>query len=181
MLVMWHTSYFSYWTEHGPKMSLPPCFKWTFLFCRYGGFSLGGSATQTLSRVQHVEDSIMAIRTRYSISQVQKSSKPSEKHLPVLLYVQFYLKYITELHFMSCMHIHFVLLSFYGMSFKQSTCFLSFYSCMCLYAFIWNTHGVFISLLGLLHRDLSTYFVLLCATLDGCKQINLVFWWFAVE
>uniref|UniRef100_A0A673CA16 Zgc:172302 n=1 Tax=Sphaeramia orbicularis TaxID=375764 RepID=A0A673CA16_9TELE len=35
---------------------------------RYGGFSLGGSATQTLSQVQHVEDSIMAIRTRYSNS-----------------------------------------------------------------------------------------------------------------
>uniref|UniRef100_A0A673C6M0 Zgc:172302 n=1 Tax=Sphaeramia orbicularis TaxID=375764 RepID=A0A673C6M0_9TELE len=48
---------------------------------RYGGFSLGGSATQTLSQVQHVEDSIMAIRTRYSVSQVQKSSKPSGKHL----------------------------------------------------------------------------------------------------
>uniref|UniRef100_A0A673C5R9 Zgc:172302 n=1 Tax=Sphaeramia orbicularis TaxID=375764 RepID=A0A673C5R9_9TELE len=42
--------------------------KWVNEF-RYGGFSLGGSATQTLSQVQHVEDSIMAIRTRYSVSQ----------------------------------------------------------------------------------------------------------------
>uniref|UniRef100_A0A4W6D9N4 ATP-binding cassette, sub-family A (ABC1), member 7 n=1 Tax=Lates calcarifer TaxID=8187 RepID=A0A4W6D9N4_LATCA len=35
---------------------------------RYGGFSLGGSATQTLSRDHHVQDSIMAIRTRYRIT-----------------------------------------------------------------------------------------------------------------
>uniref|UniRef100_A0A671VNR0 P-type phospholipid transporter n=1 Tax=Sparus aurata TaxID=8175 RepID=A0A671VNR0_SPAAU len=32
---------------------------------RYGGFSLGGSSTETLSQVHHVQDSIMAIRTRY--------------------------------------------------------------------------------------------------------------------
>uniref|UniRef100_A0A4W6D9K3 P-type phospholipid transporter n=1 Tax=Lates calcarifer TaxID=8187 RepID=A0A4W6D9K3_LATCA len=38
--------------------------KWVNEF-RYGGFSLGGSATQTLSRDHHVQDSIMAIRTRY--------------------------------------------------------------------------------------------------------------------
>uniref|UniRef100_A0A4W6D9J8 P-type phospholipid transporter n=1 Tax=Lates calcarifer TaxID=8187 RepID=A0A4W6D9J8_LATCA len=38
----------------------------------YGGFSLGGSATQTLSRDHHVQDSIMAIRTRYRVPQVQR-------------------------------------------------------------------------------------------------------------
>uniref|UniRef100_A0A8D3BI61 P-type phospholipid transporter n=1 Tax=Scophthalmus maximus TaxID=52904 RepID=A0A8D3BI61_SCOMX len=32
---------------------------------RYGGFSLGGRATQTLPQAQRVQDSIMAIRTRY--------------------------------------------------------------------------------------------------------------------
>ncbi|XP_056234951.1 phospholipid-transporting ATPase ABCA1 isoform X2 [Seriola aureovittata] len=42
--------------------------KWVNEF-RYGGFSLGGSATQTLSQVHHVEDSIMAIRTRYRVPQ----------------------------------------------------------------------------------------------------------------
>uniref|UniRef100_A0A8C2XJ97 P-type phospholipid transporter n=1 Tax=Cyclopterus lumpus TaxID=8103 RepID=A0A8C2XJ97_CYCLU len=36
---------------------------------RYGGFSLGGSATQTLSQVHHVQDSIVAIRTRYQVQQ----------------------------------------------------------------------------------------------------------------
>uniref|UniRef100_A0A4W6D8R2 P-type phospholipid transporter n=1 Tax=Lates calcarifer TaxID=8187 RepID=A0A4W6D8R2_LATCA len=42
--------------------------KWVNEF-RYGGFSLGGSATQTLSRDHHVQDSIMAIRTRYRVPQ----------------------------------------------------------------------------------------------------------------
>ncbi|XP_033477816.2 ATP-binding cassette, sub-family A (ABC1), member 7 isoform X1 [Epinephelus lanceolatus] len=42
--------------------------KWVNEF-RYGGFSLGGSATQTLSQVHHVEDSIAAIRTRYQVAQ----------------------------------------------------------------------------------------------------------------
>ncbi|XP_062279433.1 phospholipid-transporting ATPase ABCA1 [Scomber scombrus] len=42
--------------------------KWVNEF-RYGGFSLGGSATQTLSQVHHVEDSILAIRTRYQVPQ----------------------------------------------------------------------------------------------------------------
>lgn len=42
--------------------------KWVNEF-RYGGFSLGGSATQTLSQVHHVQDSIMAIRTRYQVPQ----------------------------------------------------------------------------------------------------------------
>ncbi|KAL7396790.1 hypothetical protein ABVT39_011869 [Epinephelus coioides] len=42
--------------------------KWVNEF-RYGGFSLGGSATQTLSQVHHVEDSIAAIRTRYRVAQ----------------------------------------------------------------------------------------------------------------
>uniref|UniRef100_A0A671VMG5 P-type phospholipid transporter n=1 Tax=Sparus aurata TaxID=8175 RepID=A0A671VMG5_SPAAU len=37
---------------------------------RYGGFSLGGSSTETLSQVHHVQDSIMAIRTRYRVPQV---------------------------------------------------------------------------------------------------------------
>ncbi|KAI3368623.1 hypothetical protein L3Q82_025633 [Scortum barcoo] len=36
---------------------------------RYGGFSLGGSATQTLSQVHNVGDSVMAIRTRYRVPQ----------------------------------------------------------------------------------------------------------------
>uniref|UniRef100_A0A8D3BI63 P-type phospholipid transporter n=1 Tax=Scophthalmus maximus TaxID=52904 RepID=A0A8D3BI63_SCOMX len=38
--------------------------KWVNEF-RYGGFSLGGRATQTLPQAQRVQDSIMAIRTRY--------------------------------------------------------------------------------------------------------------------
>ncbi|GLD49893.1 ATP-binding cassette sub-family A member 1-like protein [Lates japonicus] len=42
--------------------------KWVNEF-RYGGFSLGGSATQTLSRDHHIQDSIMAIRTRYRVPQ----------------------------------------------------------------------------------------------------------------
>uniref|UniRef100_A0A8D0CQN9 P-type phospholipid transporter n=1 Tax=Sander lucioperca TaxID=283035 RepID=A0A8D0CQN9_SANLU len=39
----------------------------TILCGRYGGFSLGGSATQTLSQVHLVQDSIIAIRTRYRV------------------------------------------------------------------------------------------------------------------
>ncbi|XP_051232460.1 phospholipid-transporting ATPase ABCA1 isoform X2 [Dicentrarchus labrax] len=42
--------------------------KWVNEF-RYGGFSLGGRATQTLSQADHVHDSIFAIRTRYRIPQ----------------------------------------------------------------------------------------------------------------
>ncbi|KAM7409632.1 hypothetical protein PAMA_001224 [Pampus argenteus] len=42
--------------------------KWVNEF-RYGGFSLGGSATQTLSQAHHVQDSIVAIRTRYQVPQ----------------------------------------------------------------------------------------------------------------
>ncbi|XP_070764458.1 phospholipid-transporting ATPase ABCA1 [Enoplosus armatus] len=42
--------------------------KWVNEF-RYGGFSLGGSAAQTLSQVHHVQDSVVAIRTRYRIPQ----------------------------------------------------------------------------------------------------------------
>ncbi|XP_076009720.1 phospholipid-transporting ATPase ABCA1 [Genypterus blacodes] len=42
--------------------------KWVNEF-RYGGVSLGGSATQTLSQVQHVQDSVMSIRTHYQVPQ----------------------------------------------------------------------------------------------------------------
>ncbi|XP_038571463.1 phospholipid-transporting ATPase ABCA1 isoform X1 [Micropterus salmoides] len=42
--------------------------KWVNEF-RYGGFSLGGRATQTLSQVHHVQDSVVAIRTRYRVPQ----------------------------------------------------------------------------------------------------------------
>uniref|UniRef100_A0A667XKN2 ATP binding cassette subfamily A member 7 n=1 Tax=Myripristis murdjan TaxID=586833 RepID=A0A667XKN2_9TELE len=35
---------------------------------RYGGFSLGGSSTQTVTQMHHVQDSITAIRTRYQNS-----------------------------------------------------------------------------------------------------------------
>ncbi|KAF3835266.1 hypothetical protein F7725_027824 [Dissostichus mawsoni] len=42
--------------------------KWVNEF-RYGGFSLGGSSTQTLSQVHHVQDSITAIRTQYRVPQ----------------------------------------------------------------------------------------------------------------
>ncbi|KAM6938002.1 phospholipid-transporting ATPase ABCA1 [Lycodopsis pacificus] len=42
--------------------------KWVNEF-RYGGFSLGGSATQTLSQVHRVQDSIVAIRTHYRVQQ----------------------------------------------------------------------------------------------------------------
>ncbi|KAM3619144.1 uncharacterized protein V6R79_003683 [Siganus canaliculatus] len=42
--------------------------KWVNEF-RYGGFSLGGNATQTLSQTHHVQDSILAIRTRYQVPQ----------------------------------------------------------------------------------------------------------------
>ncbi|KAM9848252.1 phospholipid-transporting ATPase ABCA1 [Aulostomus maculatus] len=42
--------------------------KWVNEF-RYGGFSLGGSATQTPSQVHHVQDSITAIRTRFPVLQ----------------------------------------------------------------------------------------------------------------
>ncbi|XP_041647195.1 phospholipid-transporting ATPase ABCA1 isoform X1 [Cheilinus undulatus] len=41
--------------------------KWVNEF-RYGGFSLGGSATQTISQ-DHFQDSVMAIRTRYRVTQ----------------------------------------------------------------------------------------------------------------
>ncbi|XP_070816442.1 phospholipid-transporting ATPase ABCA1 isoform X1 [Chaetodon trifascialis] len=42
--------------------------KWVNEF-RYGGFSLGGSSTQTLSQVHPVQESVMAIRTRYRVPQ----------------------------------------------------------------------------------------------------------------
>uniref|UniRef100_A0A8D3BI62 P-type phospholipid transporter n=1 Tax=Scophthalmus maximus TaxID=52904 RepID=A0A8D3BI62_SCOMX len=42
---------------------------------RYGGFSLGGRATQTLPQAQRVQDSIMAIRTRYRVPQVWYNNK----------------------------------------------------------------------------------------------------------
>ncbi|XP_037325366.2 phospholipid-transporting ATPase ABCA1 isoform X1 [Pungitius pungitius] len=42
--------------------------KWVNEF-RYGGFSLGGSSTQTLSQFHHIQDSIMAIRSRYQVQQ----------------------------------------------------------------------------------------------------------------
>ncbi|XP_027884349.1 ATP-binding cassette sub-family A member 1 isoform X1 [Xiphophorus couchianus] len=42
--------------------------KWVNEF-RYGGFSLGGTSTQNISQVQHLQDSIMAIRTRYQVEQ----------------------------------------------------------------------------------------------------------------
>uniref|UniRef100_A0A3Q3W3E5 P-type phospholipid transporter n=1 Tax=Mola mola TaxID=94237 RepID=A0A3Q3W3E5_MOLML len=42
--------------------------KWVNEF-RYGGFSLGASATQILSQIHHVQDSVMAIRTRYHVPQ----------------------------------------------------------------------------------------------------------------
>ncbi|XP_060933642.1 phospholipid-transporting ATPase ABCA1 [Limanda limanda] len=42
--------------------------KWVNEF-RYGGFSLGGGATQTLPPVHHVQDSVMAIRSRYRVPQ----------------------------------------------------------------------------------------------------------------
>ncbi|XP_034439364.1 phospholipid-transporting ATPase ABCA1 isoform X2 [Hippoglossus hippoglossus] len=42
--------------------------KWVNEF-RYGGFSLGGGATQTLPQVHHVQDSVMAIRSRYRVPQ----------------------------------------------------------------------------------------------------------------
>ncbi|MEQ2285600.1 ATP-binding cassette sub- A member 1 [Ameca splendens] len=41
----------------------------TSLCSRYGGFSLGGRNTQNISQVQHLQDSVMAIRTRYQVSQ----------------------------------------------------------------------------------------------------------------
>ena len=49
--------------------------KVSFLWCRYGGFSLGGSSTETLSQVHHVQDSVMAIRTRYRVPQVNMRFK----------------------------------------------------------------------------------------------------------
>ncbi|PWA21189.1 hypothetical protein CCH79_00009352 [Gambusia affinis] len=42
--------------------------KWVNEF-RYGGFSLGGTSSQNISQVQHLQDSIMAIRTRYQVEQ----------------------------------------------------------------------------------------------------------------
>ncbi|XP_068174679.1 phospholipid-transporting ATPase ABCA1 isoform X2 [Antennarius striatus] len=42
--------------------------KWVNEF-RYGGFSLGGNATQTLSEVQRVQDSVMAVRSRFRVPQ----------------------------------------------------------------------------------------------------------------
>ncbi|XP_012735452.2 phospholipid-transporting ATPase ABCA1 isoform X1 [Fundulus heteroclitus] len=42
--------------------------KWVNEF-RYGGFSLGGSTNQNISQVQHLQDSVMAIRTRYQVEQ----------------------------------------------------------------------------------------------------------------
>uniref|UniRef100_A0A3Q3L3K9 P-type phospholipid transporter n=1 Tax=Mastacembelus armatus TaxID=205130 RepID=A0A3Q3L3K9_9TELE len=40
---------------------------------RYGGFSLGGSATQTLSQVPQVQNSVMEVRARYRVPQVEGS------------------------------------------------------------------------------------------------------------
>ncbi|KAM4548979.1 phospholipid-transporting ATPase ABCA1 isoform 1-T1 [Odontesthes bonariensis] len=42
--------------------------KWVNEF-RYGGFSLGGKATQSVSQVQHLQESVMAIKTRYHVPQ----------------------------------------------------------------------------------------------------------------
>uniref|UniRef100_A0A3Q3LEW5 P-type phospholipid transporter n=1 Tax=Mastacembelus armatus TaxID=205130 RepID=A0A3Q3LEW5_9TELE len=42
--------------------------KWVNEF-RYGGFSLGGSATQTLSQVPQVQNSVMEVRARYRVPQ----------------------------------------------------------------------------------------------------------------
>ncbi|XP_029356365.1 ATP-binding cassette sub-family A member 1 [Echeneis naucrates] len=42
--------------------------KWVNEF-RYGGFSLGGRASQPVADFHHVQDSVLAIRTRYSIPQ----------------------------------------------------------------------------------------------------------------
>ncbi|KAM9761903.1 phospholipid-transporting ATPase ABCA1 isoform 1-T1 [Menidia menidia] len=42
--------------------------KWVNEF-RYGGFSLGGKATQNVYEVQHLEDSVMAIKSRYHVQQ----------------------------------------------------------------------------------------------------------------
>ncbi|KAM4739858.1 phospholipid-transporting ATPase ABCA1 isoform 2-T2 [Anableps anableps] len=42
--------------------------KWVNEF-RYGGFSLGGSTIQNISQVHHLQDSVMAIRTRYQVEQ----------------------------------------------------------------------------------------------------------------
>ncbi|CAJ1060852.1 phospholipid-transporting ATPase ABCA1 isoform X1 [Xyrichtys novacula] len=57
--------------------------KWVNEF-RYGGFSLGGSATQTLSQVNHIQDSVMAIRTRYRVTQNSSLDNLLER-LPVFL------------------------------------------------------------------------------------------------
>ncbi|XP_041861136.1 phospholipid-transporting ATPase ABCA1 isoform X2 [Melanotaenia boesemani] len=42
--------------------------KWVNEF-RYGGFSLGGSATESVSHVHHLQDSVMSVRTRYQVPQ----------------------------------------------------------------------------------------------------------------
>lgn len=53
----------NYWKHH---LLFLHFFNW-----RYGGFSLGGSATQTTSPVYHVHESVGAIRTRYRVPQVE--------------------------------------------------------------------------------------------------------------
>ena len=40
------------------------------LYCRYGGFSLGGRSTQTPTQTQHLQESASSIRTRYQVEQV---------------------------------------------------------------------------------------------------------------
>ncbi|XP_024861123.1 phospholipid-transporting ATPase ABCA1 isoform X2 [Kryptolebias marmoratus] len=57
--------------------------KWVNEF-RYGGFSLGGNTTHSASKVEDLQDSIMAIRTRYRVEQNSSLDQLLEK-LPEFL------------------------------------------------------------------------------------------------
>ncbi|XP_054608194.2 phospholipid-transporting ATPase ABCA1 isoform X2 [Nothobranchius furzeri] len=57
--------------------------KWVNEF-RYGGFSLGGSTSQNASQVEHLQDSVMVIRTRYRVEKNSSLDRLLEK-LPVFL------------------------------------------------------------------------------------------------
>uniref|UniRef100_A0A674NQK1 P-type phospholipid transporter n=1 Tax=Takifugu rubripes TaxID=31033 RepID=A0A674NQK1_TAKRU len=56
-----------------PQILKKRCFLFLLLtlhLFRYGGFSLGGSATQVFPQVHHVQDSVTAVRARYRVPQV---------------------------------------------------------------------------------------------------------------
>lgn len=62
---------------------------------RYGGFSLGASATQALPQIHHVHDSVTAVRARYRVPQVQ-TRFDAIKIIVSLNVLSFFLNHVTE-------------------------------------------------------------------------------------